>query len=99
VLSTCFISNIAVELAAIAVVENIATPLRLRVNVPAALAVLATSILVTTVVVEDGTVYRVVLDVAAAARASTFDVVVAINYYDLPIRVIALLLELLNHLY
>ena len=38
------------------------------------------TILVTTVVVELGTVYSVVLDVAAAVRASTL-VIVAISYY------------------
>jgi hypothetical protein len=36
--------------------------------------------LVITVVVDDGTVYRVVLDVAAAVRTRAF-VVVAISYY------------------
>jgi hypothetical protein len=50
------------------------------VNVAAEVALLHTAILVTTVVVEDGTVYRVVLDVAAAVLASALDVV-AISYY------------------
>jgi hypothetical protein len=69
------------------------------VNVAADAALLHTAMLVTTAVVLAGTVYRVVLDVAAAVRANTFEVVVAISYYILLIRVIALLFELLNHLY
>jgi hypothetical protein len=56
------------------------TPLRLIVNVPDDADVLATTMSVTTVVVADGTVYRVVLVVAAAVRARVFDVV-AISYY------------------
>jgi hypothetical protein len=52
----------------------------LMVNVEDDAAVLATTMFVTTVVVAEGTVYKVVLDVAAAVRASTL-VVVAINYY------------------
>jgi hypothetical protein len=50
------------------------------VNVAAVAALLATAILVTTVVVAEGVVYRVVLDVAAAPRKSTLEVV-AISYY------------------
>ena len=73
-------SNIAVELAAKAVVVNSDTPFRPSVNVAAELAVLVTTMLVTTVVVDAGTVYSVALDVAAAVRASTL-VVVAISYY------------------
>jgi hypothetical protein len=73
-------SNIAVELAANAVVVNSDTPFRPSVNVAAEPAVLVTTMLVTTVVVDAGTVYRVVLDVAAAVRASAL-VVVAISYY------------------
>jgi len=69
-----------VELAATAVVVCSATPLSAMVNVPAEPAVLVTPMLVTTVVVDAGTVYRVVDDVAAAVRASTL-VVVAISYY------------------
>ena len=56
------------------------TPLRLIVNVPADADVLATTMSVTTVVVADGTVYRVVLDVAAAVRARVFEIV-ASSYY------------------
>jgi hypothetical protein len=43
--------------------------------------------LVITVVVDAGTVYRVVLDVAAAVLASAFDTV-AISYYFLLVVVI-----------
>jgi hypothetical protein len=43
-------------LAAIAVVVNIDTPLNPRVNVPAVPAVLVTTMLLTTVVVAEGTV-------------------------------------------
>jgi hypothetical protein len=53
------------------------------VNVAEDVAPLHTAMLVTTVVVLAGTVYKVVLDVAAAVRARTFDVVVAISYYFL----------------
>lgn len=81
--STCLMSNIAVVLAAIAVVVNNATPFKLSVNVAADAAVFVTTILVTTVVVDAGTVYSVVLVNAAAALASTLLVVVAISYYFL----------------
>jgi hypothetical protein len=50
------------------------------VNVADDAAVLAIAILVTTVVVAEGVVYRVVLDVEAAPRNSTLEVV-AISYY------------------
>jgi hypothetical protein len=76
---TCLRSNIAVVLAAIAVVVNSDTPFRPSVNVPADAAVLVTTMLLTTVVVAEGTVYKVVLDVAAAVRASAL-VTVAIVY-------------------
>ena len=69
-----------VEFAAIAVVVNSDTPFRPRVNVPADAAVLVTTMLLTTVVVAEGTVYRVVDVVAAAVRARTL-VTVAISYY------------------
>jgi hypothetical protein len=62
------------------VVVNSDTPFRPSVNVAADAAVFVTTILVTTVVVDAGTVYSVPLDVAAAALASTL-VVVAISYY------------------
>jgi len=48
--------------------------------VPADAAVLATAMLVITVVVDDGTVYSVATDVAAAVLASAL-VIVAISYY------------------
>jgi hypothetical protein len=70
----------AVELAAI--VESFCNSISSNkiVNVAAVDAPLATAILVTTVVVAEGVVYRVVLDVAAAPLKSTFEVV-AISYY------------------
>ena len=69
-----------VVLAAIAVVVCNATLLRLRLNVPAEAAVFVIAILLTTVVVEAGTVYKVPDVVANAARASAL-VVVAMIYY------------------
>ena len=61
------------------------TPSKAIVAVDADAAVFDITMFVTTAVVEDGTVYKVVLDVVAAVRASTL-VVVAISYY-LSIRV------------
>jgi hypothetical protein len=55
------------------------TSLKLIVKFAADVAVLVTTMSVTTVVVADGTVYRVVLVVAAAVRARVFDVT-AISY-------------------
>jgi hypothetical protein len=69
-------------LAAIAVVVNSDVPFNASVKVPADAAVLVTTMLVTTVVVDAGTVYRVVLDVAAAALARAL-LTVAISYYFL----------------
>jgi hypothetical protein len=80
VASTCFKSKNAEEFALIDVDESNATPSRLMVNVCVDADVLATTILLTTVVVEAGTVYRVVLVNAAAVLASAL-VVVAIIYY------------------
>jgi hypothetical protein len=72
----------AVELPAIAVSLCSSISSNRIVNVPAVDVLLHTAILVTTVVVLDGTVYRVVLDVAAAVLARAL-VVVAISYYFL----------------
>lgn len=80
VVSTCFKSIYTVEFAAIAVVVCNATELSVSVNVCADADVFVTAMFETTVVVEEGTVYSVVLDVAAAVLASTF-VNVAIIYY------------------
>ena len=80
VASTCFRSKNADELAAIDAPEMTATPSIVIVNVAADAAVLATTILVTTVVVDAGTVYSVVDDVAAAVLARAL-VVVAIYFY------------------
>ena len=77
--STCLRSIAVMLLAGTDTADAIATPLSASVNVPAVPAVLVTTMLLTTVVVAEGTVYRVVLDVAAAVRASTL-VVVAIVY-------------------
>jgi uncharacterized tellurite resistance protein B-like protein len=62
-------------LAGIDTADAIAIPLSASVNVPAEAAVLAITILLTTVVVADGTVYRVADDVAKAALASALVVV------------------------
>jgi hypothetical protein len=70
-----------VELAARAVSLCSSISFNKIVNVAADAALLHTAMLVTTVVVLAGTVYKVVLDVAAAVRARTFEVVVAISYY------------------
>ncbi len=69
-----------VEFAAIAVVVCRSTSSSNIVNVPADAAVLATAMLVITVVVDDGTVYSVATDVAADALTRAFDTV-AISYY------------------
>jgi len=55
--------------------DIIAVPLSEIVNVAGVDAVLVTSISLTTVVVDDGDVYRVVLDVEAAPRNNTVAVV------------------------
>ena len=79
-----------IEFAAIAVVVCRSTSSSNRVNVPALEAVLATAMLVITVVVDDGTVYSVATDVAADALTRAFDTV-AISYY---LRVLVVLLLL-----
>jgi hypothetical protein len=80
--STCFISIIVESYAPTVTVVAIETSSRSNVNVPDVPAVLVTTIFVTTAVVADGTVYRVVLDVAAAVLARAL-VTVAISYYFL----------------
>jgi hypothetical protein len=78
---TCFISKPTTELAGIDTAGTTAIPSIAIVAVDADVAVLANTIFETTVVVEVlGTVYSVVLDVAAAVRASAC-VNVAISYY------------------
>jgi hypothetical protein len=78
---TCFISKPTTELAGIDTAGTTVTPSKAIVAVDADVAVLANTIFETTVVVEVlGTVYNVVLDVAAAVRASAC-VNVAISYY------------------
>ena len=77
---TCFRSNIAVELAASATVLKMSTPSNKIVNVAAVAAEFVTTMLLTTVVVDAGTVYSVALEVAAAVLASAL-VNVAINSY------------------
>jgi hypothetical protein len=79
---TCLRSIIVVSSAPTATVYAIDTSSNNIVNDAAASAVFVTAMLVTTVVVDAGTVYRVVLDVAAAPRKSAFDTV-AISYYFL----------------
>lgn len=80
--------------------EAIGTSSNNSVNVPDDPAELLTRMFVTTVVVDDGTVYKVVLDVAAAVRASAF-AVVAISMpplYSLFLRLYHLILIRLMHL-
>ena len=78
--STCFKSMNAVVFAATDTLDNRATLLSETVAVTALAVVLAIAMLVTTAVLPDGVVYRVVLVVAAAVRASTL-LTVAISYY------------------
>ena len=78
---TCFISKPTTELAGIDTAGTTATPSIAIVAVDAEVAALANTMFDTTViVVVVGTVYRVVLDVGAALRASAW-VNVAISYY------------------
>jgi hypothetical protein len=78
---TCFISKPTTELAGIDTAGTTVTPSKAMVAVEADVAALANTMFETTViVVVVGTVYRVVLDVGAALRASAV-VVVAISYY------------------
>jgi hypothetical protein len=78
---TCFISKPTTELAGIDTAGTITTPSIPIVAVEADVAALANTIFETTVMVDVlGTVYRVVLDVAAAVLASAL-VNVAISYY------------------
>jgi hypothetical protein len=78
---TCFISKPTTELAGIDTAGTIVTPSKAIVAVEAEVAVLANTIFDTTViVVVVGTVYRVVLVVAAAVLARAW-VNVAISYY------------------
>ncbi len=80
VASTCLRSITVVSSPPTVTVVAIDTSSKSIVNVAVEEEVLVTSILVTTVVVAEGTVYRVVLDVAAAPRNRAFDTV-AISYY------------------
>jgi hypothetical protein len=78
---TCFISKPTTELAGIDTAGTIVTPSKAIVAVEAEVAVLANTMFETTVVVDVlGTVYNVVLDVAAAVLARAW-VNVAISYY------------------
>lgn len=82
-LITCFKDTLKESFAGTEVPLSKATPFRLRVTVEVDAAVLLINISVTTVVVADGTVYRVVEVVAAAVRARTLDVT-AISYCAFP---------------
>ena len=80
---TCLRSKPISEFAAIEVAGTMTTPSIAIVAVAAVAAVFASTMFVTIAVVDVvGTVYRVVLEVAAAVLASTFEVV-AISYYFL----------------
>jgi hypothetical protein len=83
---TCLRSKNADEFAARDAPEITATPSSVIVKVAADAAVLATTMLVTTAVVSDGTVYSVADDVAAAVLARAL-VVVAICYTSFVSRV------------
>jgi hypothetical protein len=85
-LRTCLRSKPTSELAGIDTAGTTTTPSRAIVDVAADVAALANTILVTTVTVDVvGTVYSVVLDVAAAVRDSALDVT-AIVYCILSVR-------------
>jgi hypothetical protein len=78
---TCFISKPITELAGRDTAGTTVTPSIAMVAVDAEVAALANTMLDTTVIVDVlGTVYRVVLDVAAAVLARAW-VNVAISYY------------------
>jgi hypothetical protein len=78
---TCFISTTRVSFAATLTDVAAVVPAMLKEKVAVLVVVLVTNKLVTIVtVLVFGWVYRVVLVVAAAVRASTLDVV-AISYY------------------
>jgi len=78
--TTCFRSKKAEVLAAIDTLPKKSTLLIVIDAVTAAVVGLQITMLVTTAVLPDGVVYRVVLVVAAAVRASTL-LTVAISYY------------------
>jgi len=78
--STCFKSINVVLFAFTETLDSKATVSRLIVAVTEPVVVLVIAMLVTTAVLPEGVVYRVVDVVAAAVRASTLDVV-AISYY------------------
>ncbi len=80
---TCFKSKNADVLAAIDTLPRMSIALIVIEAVTADPVGLQITILVTTAVVAEGTVYRVVLDVAAAVRARTLDVT-AISYCTFP---------------
>jgi hypothetical protein len=67
VVKTCLMSSTIESFAAIEIASDKRTLSSDRVNVPALAAVLVTTMLVTTAVVADGTVYKVVLVVVVAA--------------------------------
>ena len=78
---TCFNGIIVESLAPTATAVAMLVPFNANVKVAEDVAVFVTTMLVTTVVVADGTVYNVVpVDVVAAPRNSAL-VVVAISYY------------------
>ena len=80
---TCFRSKNAEEFAAMVAPEITATPSIVIVNVAEDAAVFATTILETTAVVAEGTVYSVVDDVAAAVLARAL-VIVAMYFLPFP---------------
>jgi hypothetical protein len=78
---TCFKSIVVMLFAATETPDAIDTPSKARVNVPEDPAVLATTMFVTTAVVADGTVYKVVAVLVDAAVLASTLLVVAISYY------------------
>jgi hypothetical protein len=81
---TCLRSKPIKELAAIEVAGTITTPSIAIVAVAVEADAFESTMFVTIVVVDVvGTVYKVVLEVAAAVLAKTFEVVVGISYYFL----------------
>jgi hypothetical protein len=95
VASTCLREITVESFAGMATVVAILTLSSVSEKVAADAAVLVTTISVITVVVDAGTVYSVVLDVAAAPLKRAFDVV-AISYYPFDCCLIKLLLILDN---
>jgi hypothetical protein len=77
---TCFKSKVTTPLASIAICEQYANPAKLMLNVVAESEALVATIFVTTVVVDDGTVYSTVARLVVAVPLKSLFAVLAINH-------------------